>query len=77
MNVGKHGASVFIMGRRIKVLEAACEMLREEGIPTGWIQGDVRSSKVCERILLLPLLIRAQVQRMKVLTFLYRMHKQL
>mmetsp|Transcript_7449 Transcript_7449/g.26547 ORF Transcript_7449/g.26547 Transcript_7449/m.26547 type:complete len:198 (-) Transcript_7449:475-1068(-) len=33
------------MGRRKDVLEAACKMLREEGIHAAWIQGDVRSSE--------------------------------
>ncbi|GLT32817.1 hypothetical protein SLA2020_074560 [Shorea laevis] len=41
--LGKHGASVAIMGRRKHVLDSAVSTLRSHGIPAIGIEGDVRN----------------------------------
>jgi len=48
--MGKHGASVAIMGRRKDVLEKAAEVLQQQKIKALPIQGDVRSAESCVKI---------------------------
>lgn len=40
--LGKHGCSVVMMGRRTEVLQSAEKMLTDEGIRAASVQGDVR-----------------------------------
>jgi peroxisomal 2,4-dienoyl-CoA reductase len=40
--LGKHGCSVVMMGRRIEMLKSAEKMLTDEGIRALGVQGDVR-----------------------------------
>lgn len=47
--LGLHGASVAITGRRSAVLEEATRSLRDEGIHAICIQGDVRKPEDCQR----------------------------
>ncbi|MBA0771812.1 hypothetical protein Gotri_007284 [Gossypium trilobum] len=42
VQLGKHGASVAIMGRRKHVLDSAVDVLRSHGIPAIGLEGDVR-----------------------------------
>ncbi|KAK9016122.1 hypothetical protein V6N11_007202 [Hibiscus sabdariffa] len=42
LELGKHGASVAIMGRRKHVVDSAVDALRSHGIPAIGIEGDVR-----------------------------------
>ncbi|XP_039027664.1 peroxisomal 2,4-dienoyl-CoA reductase-like [Hibiscus syriacus] len=42
LQLGKHGASVAIMGRRKYVIDTAVDALRSHGIPAIGIEGDVR-----------------------------------
>lgn len=46
--LGRHGAKLMLMGRRLEVLEEACTALRKEGIEANAVQGDVRDAAVCE-----------------------------
>lgn len=48
--LGKHGCSVVMMGRRSDVLKAAETTLTDEGIKAFGVQGDVRSSDDAERV---------------------------
>ncbi|CAF3607120.1 unnamed protein product [Adineta steineri] len=41
--LGKHGCSVVMMGRRLEVLKSAEKMLVDEGIKASSVQGDVRN----------------------------------
>ena len=41
--LGKHGCSVVMMGRRVEVLQSAEKMLGDEGIRAFGVQGDVRN----------------------------------
>lgn len=43
--LGKHGCSVVMMGRRAEVLQSAEKMLTDEGIRAGSVQGDVRKAE--------------------------------
>lgn len=43
------GARVVIFGRRAAVLEAACELLRTDGVECAHVAGDVRSEEDCHR----------------------------
>ncbi|GBF92035.1 hypothetical protein Rsub_04382 [Raphidocelis subcapitata] len=45
--LGLHGASVVITGRRKEVLDTAVAALRAEGIAAAGLQGDVRSAEAC------------------------------
>ncbi|BDA49426.1 Peroxisomal 2,4-dienoyl-CoA reductase [Coccomyxa sp. Obi] len=47
--LGLHGASVAISGRRQQVLDGAVAALQEEGISAIGLQGDVRKAADCER----------------------------
>jgi peroxisomal 2,4-dienoyl-CoA reductase len=40
--LGKHGCSVVMMGRRAEILQSAEKMLMEEGVRALGVQGDVR-----------------------------------
>ena len=42
--LGKHGCSVVMMGRRAEVLQSAEKVLTDEGIRAFGVQGDVRNS---------------------------------
>eukprot|EP00811_Abedinium_folium_P002868 NODE_12639_length_1212_cov_7.603687.p1 GENE.NODE_12639_length_1212_cov_7.603687~~NODE_12639_length_1212_cov_7.603687.p1 ORF type:complete len:301 (-),score=104.90 NODE_12639_length_1212_cov_7.603687:246-1148(-) len=46
--LGRHGAKVCIMGRRVAFLEEAVKVLRGEGIEAQCVAGDVRSPEDCE-----------------------------
>ncbi|CAN6450765.1 unnamed protein product [Victoria cruziana] len=48
---GRHGASIAIMGRRQKVLDAAVDSLRSQGIPAIGLVGDVRKREDAARVL--------------------------
>lgn len=47
--LGLHGASVAITGRRAAVLETAVQSLKDDGIHAIGIQGDVRKPEDCQR----------------------------
>jgi peroxisomal 2,4-dienoyl-CoA reductase len=47
--LGLHGASVVLMGRREAVLTKAVEGLSKEGISARWIRGDVRSQEDAQK----------------------------
>lgn len=47
--LGKHGCSVVMMGRRADALDAAEKALTAEGIRASTVQGDVRSSEDSDR----------------------------
>ncbi|CAL8464691.1 g4226 [Coccomyxa elongata] len=47
--LGLHGASVAISGRRQQVLDGAVAALRDDGITAIGVQGDVRKAADCER----------------------------
>lgn len=47
--LGLHGCSVFISGRRKDVLDAAVSKLRAEGIALTGLQGDVRKQETCDQ----------------------------
>ncbi|XP_062162676.1 peroxisomal 2,4-dienoyl-CoA reductase [(3E)-enoyl-CoA-producing]-like [Alnus glutinosa] len=49
--LGKHGASIAIMGRRSHVLEAAVDSLQSHGIPAIGLEGDVRKREDAVRVL--------------------------
>lgn len=51
MQFGKHGAAVAIMGRRRHVLEAAVDVLKSQGIPAIYFEGDVRKREDAARVL--------------------------
>lgn len=55
--LGLHGASVVISGRREQVLRDACTALGAEGVTAHFVQGDVRKFEDCERM------VAAAVQR--------------
>ena len=46
--LGRHGASLMLMGRRREVLDEACKTLRAEGITAEAFAGDVREYAVAE-----------------------------
>ena len=46
--LGLHGATVFISGRRKDVLDAATNQLRAQGISATGLQGDVRKQDSCD-----------------------------
>lgn len=46
--LGRHGASVVVMGRRAQPLAAAVRLLEDDGIPATSCQGDVRRPADCE-----------------------------
>ena len=48
--LGKHGCSVVMMGRRAEVLQSAEKMLTEEGARAFGIQGDVRIPEDSTRV---------------------------
>ncbi|PON58269.1 Short-chain dehydrogenase/reductase [Trema orientale] len=48
--LGKHGASIAIMGRRKQVIESAVSSLRSLGIPAVGFQGDVRKQEDAKRV---------------------------
>eukprot|EP00127_Corallochytrium_limacisporum_P006752 Clim_evm22s235 gene=Clim_evmTU22s235 len=45
----KHGATIFLMGRRANVLEEACVKLRQLGARAEPIQGDVTNPDTCDK----------------------------
>ena len=47
--LGKHGASVVIMGRREAVIQSAVEALTSEGINAFGVKGDVQKREGCEK----------------------------
>lgn len=47
--LGKHGCSVVMMGRRAEVLNSAEKVLIDEGIRASSVQGDVRSPEDSDR----------------------------
>lgn len=49
--LGKHGASIAIMGRRRQVLDAAVSSLHSLGIPAIGLEGDVRKQEDAVRVL--------------------------
>lgn len=49
--LGKHGASIAIMGRRTHVLQAAVDSLQSHGIPAIGLEGDVRKREDAIRVL--------------------------
>ncbi|GMY35011.1 peroxisomal 2,4-dienoyl-CoA reductase [(3E)-enoyl-CoA-producing]-like [Fagus crenata] len=49
--LGKHGASIAIMGRRRDVLDSAVDSLRSHGIPAVGLEGDVRKREDAIRVL--------------------------
>ncbi|KAE7995937.1 hypothetical protein FH972_000694 [Carpinus fangiana] len=49
--LGRHGASIAIMGRRSQVLQAAVDSLQSHGIPAIGLEGDVRKRKDAIRVL--------------------------
>ncbi|KAI8114553.1 hypothetical protein M9434_002675 [Picochlorum sp. BPE23] len=48
--LGLHGATITISGRRSNVLESACDTLRGLGIDAMFVQGDVRKYSDCQRM---------------------------
>lgn len=46
--LGLHGASVFILGRRSNVLQESCTTLQQQGITAAYKQADVRKPEDCE-----------------------------
>lgn len=48
--LGLHGASVVISGRREQVLKDACGALAGQGVAAHFVQGDVRRFEDCERM---------------------------
>ena len=48
--LGKHGCSVVLMGRRAEVLKSAETSLTDEGIKAFGVQGDVRSPEDSARV---------------------------
>jgi len=48
--LGRHGASLALMGRRKEVLDKAVAQLTKEGIKAVGIQGDVRSSETAAKV---------------------------
>ncbi|KAI7731820.1 hypothetical protein M8C21_004967 [Ambrosia artemisiifolia] len=49
--MGKHGASIAIMGRRKHVLHSAVSALQSHGIHAVGIEGDVRNKEDCDRVI--------------------------
>ncbi|KAK7839862.1 peroxisomal 2 [Quercus suber] len=49
--LGKHGASIVIMGRRRNVLDSAVDSLRSHGIHAVGLEGDVRKKEDAIRVL--------------------------
>jgi len=49
--LGKHGAKLAITGRRLNVLEEACNKFKAESIEAVGFQGDVRDAKSCEKVI--------------------------
>ncbi|MFS8034706.1 putative 2,4-dienoyl-CoA reductase ((2E)-enoyl-CoA-producing) [Helianthus anomalus] len=49
--MGKHGASIAIMGRRNHVLHSAVSALQSHGIHAIGIEGDVRNKEDCARVI--------------------------
>eukprot|EP00889_Picochlorum_renovo_P005383 jgi/Picre1/32413/NNA_007759.t1 len=48
--LGLHGATITISGRRSNVLESACDTLMGLGIDALFVQGDVRKYSDCQRM---------------------------
>lgn len=46
--LGKHGANIFILGRREEVLKEACKEFEDEGISCSYFSADVRDYSLCE-----------------------------
>ncbi|KAJ4822001.1 hypothetical protein Tsubulata_007555 [Turnera subulata] len=50
LQLGKHGASIAVMGRRKQVLDSAVAELQSLGIPAIGLQGDVRKKEDANRV---------------------------